>query len=128
MPTATKFRYLGPSQFFQVGDRVYRQGDDVPLSEEAMQHHRQAGHQFEGYEPVFTAPAVARPEDAVPFDDTGRPMVLGPDGQVLRPGSNAWKDAMADRGVPKETIAVQAEAAKAAPTSAELAPTAAGKP
>lgn len=121
MPDTKQYRYLGPSDFFIKGDQTYRKGDLVPLSEEEMNHHRLYGSsQFEGYEQVFTAPVNGSPEDMVPSDDMGRPHLLSADGKILKPGSGAWKDAMAAKGMPKEAIAAQVEAAKAA----ESAPTA----
>jgi hypothetical protein len=90
------FRYLGPTEFFIYKERAYRPGDEVPLNEDEMNHHRVYGSaQFEGFEPAFTAPVTARPEDALPFDDMGRPMLLGPEGQVLRQGTPAYDKAMA---------------------------------
>lgn len=122
MPNPTKYRYLGPSDFFVYKDVAYTPGQDVPLTEAEMQHHRQFGSaQFEGYEPIFTAPVNGSPEDMVPFDDAGRPQILGSNGQILKPGSNAWKEAMAAKGMPKATIDAQAEAAKAEAAAAVTA-------
>lgn len=68
-------KYLGPSDVFIVGDRQYRQGDNVPMSKELVEHHARAGHRFEG---VDESEAVAvNPDEPVAFGDAG---------EVVKPG------------------------------------------
>lgn len=120
--------FTGPGNFFVLrrGDKeeVYRQGDSVPLSEAEVEHNRLYGSaQFEGFEPVFTAaPAVARPEDAVPFDDTGRPYLANEKGELLKPGSAAWEKAMQARGAGKAAVAAESAAIKQQADTAAAAP------
>lgn len=40
-------KYLGPSDVFIVGEKPYKQGDNIPLSKELQQHHERFGHRFE---------------------------------------------------------------------------------
>lgn len=53
-------KYLGPSDVFMVGDKEYRQGDNIPLSAESRRHHERFGHRFEdSAEPAPIIPATA---------------------------------------------------------------------
>jgi hypothetical protein len=52
--------YRGPADVFIHGGKEYHQGDNIPISKEAVAHHVREGHRFEGNDPDV-APAQPQP-------------------------------------------------------------------
>jgi hypothetical protein len=71
---ATGSRYLGPSDAFIVGDKVYKPGDVVPLSKEMREHHALYGHRFEDVNPVGDLAEAPMSDDVTAKDDSGAPI------------------------------------------------------
>lgn len=65
--------YLGPSDVLIYKDKVYRQGDNVPMTAAEVAHHVSQRHRFEGNEPADTDTPFAPVQPlAQPYDDRGQ--------------------------------------------------------
>ncbi len=64
-------RYMGYADTFEYSGKVYKQGDNIPLSKELQAHHEQFGHRFENTpepEPVAPTDVAAPVMAAAPAD------------------------------------------------------------
>lgn len=73
------YEYQGPADTFQLedGGKVYRIGDNVPISKELavyLTDTLNGGHRFKGVNPLADVEPVATmaPEEALPFDERGQ--------------------------------------------------------